>query len=106
MIPDTTRWRTLRAGYLEAARKCRAALTEDTQCSYIGLDGTQHAYVMKAKYQPGDPRVHEAVEKWVARAKKAHAFALGREPVVKDFVFIGPEGAYQGPVYAMGAGRV
>jgi hypothetical protein len=105
MIPDSTRWRALRASNMDAARKCRAALTEDKPCSYVGIDGVRHAYVMKARCQPGDPEVNVAVRKWVDRARHAHAIAMGREPVVKNFVFIGQQGAYQGPVYAAGAIR-
>lgn len=88
MFNDAAYWRNARAGYLTAARECRAVLTDPKGFW---------------RYSPADPRVREAVRKWVARAKKAHAFTLGREPVVKNFVFIGQQGAYQGPAYAAGA---
>jgi hypothetical protein len=106
MFTDATRWRALRAGYLEAARKCREALTTDKECCYTGLDGVQRTFVLEARCQPGDPEVKAAVRYWVQRARRAHAIAMGREPVMKNFVFIGQQGAYQGPVYAAGSGLV
>lgn len=70
-------WRRKRAHGLIAARECREALTNPT-----GI----------WRYSPDDPRVKEAVGKWVARAKNHHLIAMGRKPLNGTFVVMSRTG--------------
>lgn len=79
------RWRTHRDNAMLSARACRAALT----------DPTGHY-----RLAPDDQRVKDAVASWVAKARRAHAIALGREPVIRNMVVVDAEGAVSGAVYA------
>jgi hypothetical protein len=82
---STERWRKNRAGYIEAARGCKEALTRP--------DGFW-------RYSPDDQRVKDAVGKWVARARRAHAIVMEREPVIQNFVVIDNDQIVQGAAYA------
>jgi hypothetical protein len=85
LLTDAAHWRSKRAEYLQGARNCKETLTNPNG---------------HWRYPPNDPRVNAAVAKWVIRARNAHAFALGRKPVIPNFLYMGPEGSYQGPLYA------
>ncbi len=52
------------------------------------------------KYAPDDERVKAATAKWVARARHAHAVAMGREPVIRNAVAFFYGDMSTGPVYA------
>lgn len=74
-------WRKKRADYMQGARGCRDAL-------------------LKQGYARDDERVKKALEFWVYRARNAHAFALGRKPVIPNMAVITNEGAFSLPMYA------
>ncbi|HZZ77463.1 MAG TPA: hypothetical protein VFE62_03030 [Gemmataceae bacterium] len=85
MLTDPERWRKARGAYMQEARRCKATLT----------DMRSHW-----RYAPDDIRVKEAVAKWVTRARNAHAFALGRKPVIEHFLIIDGNRSCMGPLYA------
>lgn len=80
-------WREKRAHNLIGARNCRKALTNPISS-------------LMPTYAKDDPVVKEAVGKWVARARRCHAMALGRKPVAENLVIIGRGGMYQGAMFA------
>jgi len=82
---DPEHWKKYRTAMMTAARGCRIAL--------IRPDGV---YRLSAD----DACVKIAVGKWVARARRAHALAMGREPVIERFSFIINEGIAYGSIYA------
>ena len=84
-IGDRQYWGEKRWEYLDAARECRAALTRSD-----GLYG----------YDASDERVKAAMRFWIHRARDAHAFALGRKPVVSGAVVIASGRASIGDLYA------
>lgn len=85
---DAARWRQKRATNIAMARKTRATLT-DTASHW--------------RYAPEDERVQKATAHYVRRARRAHAIAMGREPVIKDIVIVDNGGGYRGPLYATNA---
>lgn len=85
LLADPEHWRKARASYMQGARGCKATLTNP------------NGYW---RYDPQDPRVKKAVDFWLHRARNAHAFALGRKPVIPNFVCIDGGFVYQGPLYA------
>lgn len=78
-------YRNSRRNNMVAARECRAALTS-ARGSW--------------KYAPDDERVREAVAVWVARARHAHAIAMGRKPAIKNAVAFNYGHVTTGPIYA------
>jgi hypothetical protein len=81
---NPARWRNLRNSYLKAARDCRRTLT-DPQGHW--------------RYAVDDPQVKKAVGFWVQRARRAHAIALGREPITENAVVIQDGQGIRGPLY-------
>ena len=80
-----SRWAANRAEYLDAARRSRETLTDPSGFW---------------RYASDDQRVKDAVAFWIHRARNAHAFALGRKPVIENAI-IGVYGATrQGAIYA------
>lgn len=77
-------WAKARWDYMDAARACLEALTR------------QDGYW---KYSRNDPRVKKALGAWVHRARNAHAFALGRKPVIPSFIHIDGGRVTQGALY-------
>ena len=87
MLPglfDPETWKTQRREAMEAARGCRAVLT-DPEGSW--------------RYAPDDERVRKGVGVWVAKARRAHAIALGRKPVLPQFAYVDETGYRVGPVH-------
>lgn len=83
-ICDPEYWRNARKGYMDAARSCCAVLTDP------------NGYW---KYKRDDTRVKKALAAWVHRARNAHAFALGRKPVIPNFISINGGQVKQGALY-------
>jgi hypothetical protein len=81
----TSHWIKARTEYLTAARACRDTLTNP------------EGYW---KYSAEDDRVKAAVQKWVQRAREAHAIALGRRPVIEKAIVINQGEAVTGSLYA------
>jgi hypothetical protein len=67
------RWLKQRDLNLEAARKNLAAL--------VNPDGAW-------KYERDHPAVKQANRFWITRARNCHNIALGRIPVLEDFIYI------------------
>lgn len=84
ILTSAPEWRKKRREYFIAARACRDALTNP------------EGYW---RYDIQDERVKDAVGKWVARARKAHDFSLGRKPVIENFVMMNSQSVYQGNLY-------
>lgn len=82
MLTDAKGWFEARDSYMKAARNCRDTLIE------------------ARGHKPGDDRVKAAVGSWVKRARNAHAFALGRSPVIKKAVIIDSHGVSEGSIWA------
>ncbi len=78
-------WFKARDEDMKSARSCRAVLTSPNA---------------SWGYAPDDERVKAAVAYWVRRARNAHAFALGRKPVITEFIAADGEVAVTGPLYA------
>jgi hypothetical protein len=87
-------WKKNRASYMEAARSCREALTVPKYS--IWNDREPHNEVFPSDH----PVVKEAVGVWVQKSRKAHAFALGRKPVIENFTLIQNGKAASGQLYA------
>ncbi len=85
LLTDHKRWSKKRDSHIQAARECRAALT----------DPSGHW-----RYAPTDPRVEKAVRSWIALARRAHAIAMGRKPLIADFTYSGSDGSVRGILYA------
>lgn len=85
MIFEADHWRKARKGYVDAARQCKATLTDKDGCW---------------SYDTSDERVKLAMDFWLHRARNAHAFALGRKPVIKNFYYADNNGSYSGELYA------
>lgn len=78
-------WQKKRAEYLQCARECKEILTDQ---------GGHWSY------QISDERLKDAMQPWVDRAKNAHAFALGRKPVICNFYYQDEKISYKGNIYA------
>jgi hypothetical protein len=85
MLTDKQIWKRQRRENMQAARACRQALTNP------------HGYW---RYASDDYRVIEAVGSWVARARRAHAIFMGREPIAKSFICIHNDNVKGGQLYA------
>lgn len=75
LLTDKARWLRARDESMASARACRAALTDPN--SYW-------------RYPPDNTRVTEAVGMWVSRAWCSHQKAMAREPVIHNFIHVGP----------------
>jgi hypothetical protein len=84
-LTTTAHWRKARTDYLTAARQCRDTLT----------DPAGHW-----RYAPHDQRVKAAVQKWIDRAKAAHAISMGRQPVIVKAIVVNQGEAVEGSLYA------
>ena len=70
-LTDRGKWIRKRDEAIQMARDTRATLTRP--------DGHW-------RYPDDDPRVAKAVQFWVDRARRAHAIALGRQPIIRNIV--------------------
>jgi hypothetical protein len=82
---DRLEWRRARHEYMRAARATKELLTNPE--SYW-------------KYSPDDERLQVAVEAWVDRARNAHKFFMGREPIIKNLIVIQNGESISGEAYA------
>lgn len=78
-------WFKKRDGYMRGARGCKEALTRS--------DGFW-------RYAADDERVTAAVARWVGKARRAHAVAMGREPITERFTVISNSEVISGALYA------
>ena len=93
-------WLAKRDVYMEAARECKNALTIDRPYSFTSC-GKIFYVSGTARYsgQPEHPNVKAAVSVWVAKAKRAHAIAMGREAVIENAIFINNQQSAEGGLY-------
>lgn len=87
-------WRRRRAGNIQAARRCREALT---MLQHVTIDDV--TWLTWPRFTAEDPIVREAVGQWVARARRAHRVALGREPVIPNFIYVNNATTIRGELY-------
>lgn len=73
-------WFKKRDEYMRAARDCRDILHRTLSAE--------------------DPRVRDAVNIWVSKARRFHAIAMNREPIIRNCIFISGSDVASGALYA------
>lgn len=76
-------WQVQRTLYMQAARSCKKALTEKRRYELEMV-----SYIFGPEYPPNAPQVRDAVKSWVDKARNAHAFAMGRKPIIESILII------------------
>ena len=78
-------YRSSRADNMDAARACKAALTNPKGFW---------------RYPPDDARVKAAAGEWVRRARRAHRILMGRQPIISKFAVMRDGNGVTGDLYA------
>jgi hypothetical protein len=105
-LGDSAYWANKRWEYLQAARECRSALIDPRMTLSFawrdcnGVDRVLPSEIIPPLCDKDDPSVKDAVGVWVEKARNAHAFALGRKPLISNFVFVDHGVATAGELYA------
>jgi hypothetical protein len=84
MMTDPVRIRAKRDSYMEAARACKATLTDPNSYWTLSAD---------------DERVKHAVGAWVAKARAFNRQLIGVAPVIPNFHYITPMQSISGDLY-------